>query len=135
MKASTLMYMAMSEWNQEKILEIEIDGRVYNVASIGGSKDAIIIKTRKDLMKSISFEPKQASKKAKDGLHVKYDVYKVDDGTPVSNCFVLRPSKDKAAIEALKRYAEVTDNKRLGKDILAWVEFLKREGGNESSRA
>jgi hypothetical protein len=61
-----------------------------------------------------------------DGLKVKYDVFKVDDGSSVYNCFVLRPYKDKAAIEALKRYAEVTDNRILAKDIKLWIECIER---------
>lgn len=62
-----------------------------------------------------------------EGLKVKYDVFKVEDGKQVYNCFVLRPSKDKAAIEALKRYAEVTENKELSADIMVWVKFMESE--------
>lgn len=63
-----------------------------------------------------------------EGLKIKYDVFKVNTGEPVYNCFVLRPSIDKAAIEALKRYAEVTENKELAGDIIVWVKFMESEG-------
>jgi hypothetical protein len=36
-----------------------------------------------------------------DGLKVKYNVYKVSDGSKVLDCFVLRPQKDNAARIAL----------------------------------
>ncbi len=35
--------------------------------------------------------------------------------------FVLRPDKDPAAVEALRAYAEATDNKTLSDDIYNWV--------------
>lgn len=63
-----------------------------------------------------------------DGLKIKYNVFKVDTNETVYNCFVLRPSKDKAAIEALKRYAEVTENKQLSEDIMVWIKFMESEG-------
>lgn len=56
-----------------------------------------------------------------DGLKVKYNVFKVSDGSIVNNCFVLRPDKDSAARYALQSYAEVTDNEQLATDIYAWV--------------
>ena len=59
------------------------------------------------------------------GLKGKYLVLKADTGEQVTNCFVLRPDKDNAAIEALRTYANVTDNKTLAEDIYNWV------GGNE----
>lgn len=55
------------------------------------------------------------------GLCVKYIVFKVMDGCVVDNCFVLRPDKDPAAVEALRAYAVATENKELSADILAWV--------------
>jgi hypothetical protein len=56
-----------------------------------------------------------------EGLKIKYDVFKVSDGSPVYDCFVLRPDKDPAALEALKVYASVTNNKTLAKDIYRWI--------------
>ncbi len=58
---------------------------------------------------------------AYEGLKGKYLVFKADTGERVENCFVLRPDKDKAAVEALRAYAEATDNKILSEDIYNWV--------------
>jgi len=57
----------------------------------------------------------------KDGLRIKYNVYKVANGSLINNCFVLRPDKDPAAVEALKRYAETTENLQLAEDIRKWI--------------
>ena len=59
-----------------------------------------------------------------DGLKRKYVVLKSDTGAVVENCFVLRPEKDHAAIEALIAYANSTGNKVLAKDIRAWIDDL-----------
>ena len=55
------------------------------------------------------------------GLKAKYLVFKADTGKMVDNCFILRPGKDAAAVEALRAYAKVTDNETLAKDIYNWV--------------
>ena len=55
------------------------------------------------------------------GLKGKYLVFKADTGEQVENCFILRPDKDAAAVEALRAYAKVTDNETLAKDIYNWV--------------
>lgn len=55
------------------------------------------------------------------GLKLKFLVFKADTGESVENCFVLRPDKDAAAVEALRAYAEATDNKTLAEDIYNWV--------------
>lgn len=55
------------------------------------------------------------------GLKRKYLVFKADSGEMVENCFVLRPDKDPAAVEALKAYAKATDNEELAADIYKWV--------------
>ena len=55
------------------------------------------------------------------GLKLKYLVFKADTGERIENCFVLRPDKDYAAVEALRAYAEATDNKTLADDIYNWV--------------
>ena len=55
------------------------------------------------------------------GLKRKFLVFKSDTGEIVENCFVLRPGKDPAAVEALRAYAEATDNKTLSEDIINWV--------------
>ncbi|WP_289141511.1 hypothetical protein [uncultured Brevibacillus sp.] len=62
------------------------------------------------------------------GLVVKYDVRKVDTGKLVNNCFVLRPDKDPAAIDALIEYALRTENVELQQDIAVW---LKQIAGKE----
>ena len=55
------------------------------------------------------------------GLKAKYLVFKADTGEIVVNCFILRPDKDAAAVEALRAYANATDNKTLAEDIYSWV--------------
>jgi len=55
------------------------------------------------------------------GLFGKYIVRKASDGTPIDNCFVLRPDKDPAAVTAIRAYAEATDNSFLADDLLQWV--------------
>ena len=55
------------------------------------------------------------------GLKLKFLVFKADTGERIENCFVLRPDKDPAAVEALRAYAEATDNKTLADDIYNWV--------------
>lgn len=56
-----------------------------------------------------------------EGLYPKYIVTKADTGEPVDSCFVLRPSKDPAAIKALECYAKYTSNRKLAYDITAWL--------------
>lgn len=60
------------------------------------------------------------------GLYGKYIVRKSDNGEYVDNCFVLRPDKDKAAVVALRAYAEATDDKMLAADIVNWVGAEKK---------
>ena len=55
------------------------------------------------------------------GLKRKFLVFKSDTGEMVENCFILRPDKDPAAVEALRAYAGATDNATLSADILNWV--------------
>lgn len=55
------------------------------------------------------------------GLKAKYLVFKADTGKVVDNCFILRPGKDAAAVEALRAYANATENKTLAEDIYNWV--------------
>ena len=62
-----------------------------------------------------SNEPERA------GLYGKYTVYKNKDGSLVTDCFILRPAKDLAAVAALRAYAATTDNAELSADILNWV--------------
>ena len=55
------------------------------------------------------------------GLKAKYLVFKADTGEMVDNCFILRPDKDASAVEALRAYANATDNEILAEDIYNWV--------------
>lgn len=55
------------------------------------------------------------------GLYGKYTVYKNKDGSLVTDCFILRPAKDPAAVAALRAYAAATDNAELAGDIISWV--------------
>ena len=55
------------------------------------------------------------------GLYGKYIVYKNKDGSLVTDCFILRPEKDPAAVAALRAYAAATDNAELAADIINWV--------------
>lgn len=55
------------------------------------------------------------------GLKAKYLVFKADTGERVGNCFVLRPDKDPAAVEAIRAYARATNNETLADDIYNWV--------------
>lgn len=55
------------------------------------------------------------------GLYGKYTVYKNKDGSLVTDCFILRPAKDPAAVAALRAYADATDNAELAADIINWI--------------
>lgn len=55
------------------------------------------------------------------GLKAKFLVFKADTGERVADCFVLRPAKDPAAVEALRAYANATDNETLAEDIYNWA--------------
>ena len=55
------------------------------------------------------------------GLYGKYSVYKNKDGSQVTDCFVLHPDKDPAAVVALTAYATATDNAELAADIRGWI--------------
>ena len=61
------------------------------------------------------------------GLYGKYTVYKNKDGSLVTDCFILRPAKDPAAVAALRAYAAATDNAELAADIINWVGFEPNE--------
>lgn len=53
------------------------------------------------------------------GLYEKYEVRK--DGEMAEDCFVLEPSDDPAAREALIAYADETDNEELRQDLREWI--------------
>jgi hypothetical protein len=56
-----------------------------------------------------------------EGLKGKYLVFKADTGEQITNCFVLRPDKDGAAVDALRAYANSTTAQILAEDIYNWV--------------
>lgn len=56
------------------------------------------------------------------GLYEKFEVYR--GGELVDDCFVLRPEVDPAAYEALKTYADETDNETLGADLREWIDMI-----------
>lgn len=77
----------------------------------------------------------QPNKLERAGLYGKYTVLKNEDGSLVTNCFVLRPEKDPAAVAALRAYAATTDNAELADDIINWVGAeLPEPPGKERSR-
>lgn len=53
------------------------------------------------------------------GLYEKYEVYK--DGEEVTDCFVLEPEDDAAALAALRTYVHETDDYELAADLAAWI--------------
>lgn len=57
------------------------------------------------------------------GIYHKYNVTKVEDGSEVTDCFVLRPDKDRYSRAALVAYADAChqDYPDLARDIRAWV--------------
>lgn len=55
------------------------------------------------------------------GLYEKYVVIKKVDGTTITDCFILVPEKDPAAVVAMQAYAAATENKALADDIYRWV--------------
>ena len=59
------------------------------------------------------------------GLYAKYHVTKAD-GKPIeAPCFVLVPSKDRAAQVALAAYAWATDDHELRRDLMCWLDRLE----------
>lgn len=68
------------------------------------------------------------------GLYSKYEVKKRSDGTPVNNCFVLRPDRDDAAIAAMLAYADATSDSQLAKELREWAEFEQRVRCKEDSQ-
>lgn len=79
------------------------------------------------------YTPQNKLKRA--GLYGKYTVLKNEDGSLITNCFVLRPEKDPAAVAALRAYAATTDNAELADDIINWVGAeLPEPPGKERNR-
>lgn len=60
------------------------------------------------------------------GLFGKYIVRKRSDNSIVTNCFVLRPDRDDAAIAAMLAYADATSDEQLAQELRKWAEFEQR---------
>lgn len=110
----------LAERLKEETHDIVFYGQIVTVSQIDnlaeevvGEGDAgVIVKPLEEYLRPID---------AYEGLKCKYLVFKADTGERVVNCFVLRPDKDAAAVEALRTYAAMTDNKTLSDDIYNWV--------------
>ena len=91
----------------------------YIIKGVNGEfypcKPDIFAKTYESTALTPPNEPERA------GLYGKYTVYKNKDGSLVTDCFILRPAKDPAAVAALRAYADATDNAELAADIINWV--------------
>ena len=91
----------------------------YIIKGINGEfypcKPDVFAKTYEEATLTPPTEPERA------GLYGKYTVYKNKDSSLVTECFVLRPTKDPAAVAALRAYAAATDNAELASDIINWV--------------
>ena len=91
----------------------------YIIKGVNGEfypcKPDIFAKTYESSTLTPPNEPERA------GLYGKYTVYKNKDGSLVTDCFILRPAKDPAAVAALRAYAAATDNAELAADIINWV--------------
>lgn len=63
------------------------------------------------------------------GLYEKYRIERTD-GEPLSNefRFVLSPESDPAAYAALKKYAEITENEQLSKELLCQIDYMELIG-------
>lgn len=64
------------------------------------------------------------------GLIQKYIVFKADDQTIITDCFMLRPEKElgkgsKAAVAAIRAYAKATENKQLADDLNKWMDDIE----------
>ena len=85
-----------------------------------GGMGAIVAGTlRRYVMRQPTLTPPNEPERA--GLYGKYTVYKNKDGSLATDCFVLCPAKDPAAVAALRAYAATTDNAELAADIINWV--------------
>lgn len=87
----------------------------------GSLGDFLLLKEAADAIEELSKRAILAPIDSYAGLKRKYIVLKADTGEAVPDCFVLRPAKDKAAVEALRAYAKATDNDLLADDIYRWV--------------
>jgi hypothetical protein len=59
------------------------------------------------------------------GLYDKYTV--LQDGGEQNGCFILEPESDPAALEALRTYANETDNTELRSDLRGWIMAIEEQ--------
>ena len=110
--------MAVRPIDGEALLGIE---RLLDTDVVRESKTAswLLDQVLHDIQAMPTLTPPNESERA--GLYGKYTVYKNKDGSLVTDCFILRPEKDPAAVAALRAYAAATDNAELAADIINWV--------------
>jgi hypothetical protein len=65
---------------------------------------------------------------AKRGIYHKYNVTKAEDGSEVTDCFVLRPLKDPFSRAALRAYADAckAEHPVLSREIAFWLNGMER---------
>jgi hypothetical protein len=69
----------------------------------------------------------------KQSLYKKFTAIKNSTNEEVKeDVFVLIPSKDPAAIEALRTYARETNNLQLSEEITHWLNFIEGKGVDHS---
>lgn len=110
--------MAVRPIDANELLGIE---RLLDTDVVRQSKTAswLLNQVLHDIQAMPTLTPQNEPERA--GLYGKYTVYKNKDGSLVTDCFVLRPAKDPAAVAALRAYATATDNAELSADIINWV--------------
>lgn len=69
------------------------------------------------------------------GFYQKYYVAKLEGEGQVEACltdvFVLRPSRDPAALRALQKYVHCTRNRVLARDLQDWIDAIKANQSGE----
>ena len=110
--------MAVRPIDANELLGIE---RLLDTDVVRQSKTAswLLNQVLHDIQAMPTLTPQNEPERA--GLYGKYTVYKNKDGSLVTDCFILRPAKDPAAIVALRAYAAATDNAELAADTTNWV--------------
>lgn len=83
-----------------------------------------------DLVKEMVAELPPCKTEKNDGLYSKYTVVNNSTGELVTDCFVLKPLKDKTARKALLFYADNCKTPQLSADIKEWLQELKEMRAN-----
>lgn len=67
-----------------------------------------------------------------EGLYDKFTVIRNSTASPVrEHCFVLFPGSDPVARQALFKYATTTQDIKLGRELMAWLDALYTIHGEE----